>query len=227
MKLRHITIAASSVLLGACNSAGYYYHSTGPWGPRNVYRTPPGYAAPWADPPYDLVETEPYIDAGGFDPVVRDVTPPAGRVIVGLPPDPIPTGPRSAPEQYEDTDLPQQGEVRAERPQPVRRLATSQPSASQVIPPPTSPSAYAGSWRAVDAGGKTCRVQLSTTSSIDLYKATVSGCAGSPLQSVNLWSFSGGNVTLYSREKVVARLSGQEASLSGPIEAGGTLRLAR
>ncbi|WP_369347056.1 AprI/Inh family metalloprotease inhibitor [Bosea sp. LC85] len=163
-----------------------------------------------------------------MDPFPSDVAPPAGRVVVGLPPDPIPTGPGSAPEPYEDGEFPQPGEVIEEQPQPARRLATNQPSAVQAIPPASSPSAYAGAWRAVDASGKACRVQLSTTSSIDLYKASVSGCAGSPLQSVNLWSFSGGNVALYSRERVVARLSGQEASLSGSVESGGgSLRMTR
>lgn len=229
MTLRRIMIAASSVLLTACNSVGYpTSYSTGPWGPRSVYGPAPVYPAPWDAPPYDGVDTEPYFDNGGMDSFQTDVAPPAGRVVVGPPPDPVASGPDFAPEPYEDGELAREGEVIEERPQPARRLATNQPSASQAIPPASSPSAYAGAWRAVDASGKACRIQLSTTSSIDLYKASVSGCAGSPLETVNLWSFSGGNVTLYSRERVVARLSGQEASLSGSVEAGGgSLRMTR
>lgn len=234
MTLRRIMIAASSVLLTACNSAGYpTAYSTAPWGARSVYGPapgypPPGYPAPWDAPPYDGVETEPSFDNGGMDSVQTDVAPPAGRVVVGPPPDPVASGPDSAPDPYDDREFPQQGEVIEERPQPARRLATNQPSASQAVPPPSSPSAYAGAWRAVDASGKACRVQLSTASSIDLYKASVTGCAGSPLETVNLWSVSDGQVTLYARETVVARLSGQGASLSGSVETGGgSLRMTR
>ncbi len=238
MTLRRIMMAASSVLLTACHSVGYptaysTAYSTGPWGPRSVYGPapgypPPGYPARWDAPPYDGVETEPSFDNGGMEPFQTDVVPPTGRVELGPPPDPIAAGPDFAPDPYDDRAFPQQGEVIEERPPPARRLATNQPPASQAIPPPSSASAYAGAWRALDASGRACRVQLSTTSSIDLYKASVTGCAGSPLATVNLWSVSAGQVTLYARETVVARLSGQEASLSGSVEAGGgSLRMTR
>jgi hypothetical protein len=45
---------------------------------------------------------------------------------------------------------------------------------------------------------------------------------------VNLWAYNEGSVTLYAQDKVVAKLSGKEAEMSGLLASGqGSLRMSR
>jgi hypothetical protein len=71
-------------------------------------------------------------------------------------------------------------------------------------------------WKA-SVNSASCRIQLSSVPSLDLYKASAQGCSSNALKSVNGWSIRDGQVILFSRGQVVARLSGAEAALSGTL----------
>ncbi|KAB0264330.1 hypothetical protein FEZ63_23810 [Microvirga brassicacearum] len=212
-------LVASAAMLSACNTSDYYYYSTGPWGPRSVYRAYPEYDAPWGGPSFATAEIPPlYIDGGGVDPSVRRVPVPAGRFEVLLPPDPVPPGP--APWQYGSrTNDARQDAQSTVSPTPSlsQKMAHSSAPASPVVSAPTRAFAYAGSWKAVDGKGASCKINLSSAPSLDHYKASASGCSDSDLKSVNSWSFGNTEVILYARGKVVAQLSGQEANLEGAL----------
>lgn len=64
-----------------------------------------------------------------------------------------------------------------------------------------------GNWTAQEATGGSCKVQLSSSPSLDLYRASASGCSNRELQQVNAWDYRNGEVYLYQRGgSVVARL---------------------
>ncbi|MBF9195888.1 AprI/Inh family metalloprotease inhibitor [Microvirga terrestris] len=94
--------------------------------------------------------------------------------------------------------------------------ADVQASAPGVFTPPQRPSSYAGMWKA-SVGSASCRIQLSSVPSLDLYKASAQGCSSNALKTVNGWSINDNRVILFSRGQVVARLSGVEAALSGTL----------
>ncbi|MGO4573384.1 AprI/Inh family metalloprotease inhibitor [Microvirga sp. 2TAF3] len=222
-------IVASTGFLTACNTVDHYYYSTGPWGPATVNHTYPRYTAPWGPPPgvpvEALIEEPPlYIDGSDIDPVVRPAPTPIGRIKIVLPPDPIPASPMPYGSSYSDPPsqpvTPYQGldgsAAPAER-SPSQPTTVGPPSSTDFASAPTKPSSYAGTWKAVDEKGSFCRILLSTASTLDLYKASASGCSNPDLKSVNSWNFSGASVTLYSRGKIIAQMSGKEAHLTGTL----------
>lgn len=84
---------------------------------------------------------------------------------------------------------------------PVARLEEPKPAA------PTGRLAAVGSWRAKDATGGTCRVQLSSAPALDLYKASASGCANKDLARLTAWDNRDGEIYLYQAGgTVLARL---------------------
>lgn len=112
-----------------------------------------------------------------------------------------------------------------EPPQPgapvVAGLGTT-PTAAPPAPaaPPASRSSAIGKWTAREAAGS-CAVTLSSTPSLDLYRANTSGCANKDLQAVNAWEFRDGEVYLYARGGVVARLRDQGGGFSGVLAKSG------
>jgi hypothetical protein len=113
-------------------------------------------------------------------------------------------------------------------PAPSREAALPPAVSAGVISPPTRAASFTGTWKATDENGASCRIQLSSVPSLDLYKATTSGCMNDSLKGVNAWRFTQDMVVLYSRGKVVARLSGLEASLSGSFSGSeGPLKMTR
>lgn len=95
--------------------------------------------------------------------------------------------------------------------------ATSTPGAGAA---PTR-TAITGSWKASEAAGGSCRVVLSSSPSLDLYKASSSGCASQDMKSVNAWDLRGNEIYLYARGNVVARLRGGGSSFSGVLAKSG------
>jgi Protease inhibitor Inh len=100
-------------------------------------------------------------------------------------------------------------------------FAHHEASAPGVVTPPQRASSYAGLWKA-NVGSSSCRIQLSSTPSLDLYKASAQGCSNAALKMVNGWSFRDDQVILFSRGQVVARLSGAEAALAGTLNGSET-----
>lgn len=103
------------------------------------------------------------------------------------------------------------------------------PTAPAAPAAPTSRTAVVGAWTARDASGKTCRVQLSSSPALDLYRASASGCSNQDLSKVNAWDYRDGEVYLYQTGgAVAARLRGSSSSLSGVLaKSGAPLSLSR
>lgn len=95
-------------------------------------------------------------------------------------------------------------------------------------PAPSSRTAMVGNWSAQTSGGS-CRIQLSSSPALDLYRASASGCSNQDLSKVNAWDYRDGEVYLYQTGgAVAARLRGSSASLSGVLaKSGAPLTLAR
>lgn len=114
-------------------------------------------------------------------------------------------------------------------PRPIETLA----------PPPTAPSpppsggggrsASVGGWTARDASGTSCRVNLTGSPALDLYRASAPGCANKDLAKVTAWDFRDGEVYLYQPGgAVAARLRSSDGSLSGVLaKSGAPLTLVR
>lgn len=109
-------------------------------------------------------------------------------------------------------------------PRPAEPIAVA-----PVAPAGSSRSANVGSYTAQEASGGNCRVTLTGSSSLDLYKASASGCANKDLARVTAWDFKDGEVYLYQPGgSVAARLRGSGGTLSGVLsKSGAPLTLTR
>lgn len=88
-------------------------------------------------------------------------------------------------------------------------------------PPPSSRTAAVGSWTVRDAGGS-CKVNLSSTPSLDLYRASAGGCANKDLSRVTSWDFRDGEVYLFQPGgAVAARLRPGSGGLTGVLAKSG------
>ena len=118
-------------------------------------------------------------------------------------------------------------------------VASVDPALSAPAPLPTPPrepqptaapsrSTVVGGWTARDAAGS-CRVQLSSSPALDLYRASASGCPNRDLARVTAWDFRDGEVYLYQPGgSVAARLRPAGGSLDGVLaKSGAPLTLAR
>lgn len=94
---------------------------------------------------------------------------------------------------------------------------------------PASRTAVVGNWSVRDASGNSCRIQLSSSPALDLYRASASGCSNQDLSKVNAWDFRDGEVYLYQTGgSVAARLRGSPSALSGVLaKSGAPLSLSR
>ncbi|MEE1656770.1 AprI/Inh family metalloprotease inhibitor [Microvirga sp. CF3062] len=108
---------------------------------------------------------------------------------------------------------------------PPPTVAVLTPTAA---PAPSSRTAMVGNWSAQTSGGS-CRIQLSSSPALDLYRASATGCSNQDLSRVNAWDYRDGEVYLYQTGgAVAARLRGSSASLSGVLsKSGAPLSLAR
>jgi hypothetical protein len=86
-----------------------------------------------------------------------------------------------------------------------------------------------GSWTARDATGGTCRVQLSSSPALDLYRASASACANKDLGRVSAWDYRNGEIYLYQPGgTVAARLRSGGNGLDGVLaKSGAPLTLSR
>jgi hypothetical protein len=111
-------------------------------------------------------------------------------------------------------------------------IAAYPPQSQPVTPPPTprpsGRSSLVGGWSAQVAGAS-CRVQLSSTPALDLYRASTSGCSNQDLSRVSAWDYRDGEVYLYqSGGTVAARLRASGGTMSGVLaKSGAPLTLAR
>ena len=187
-----------ALALGACSSS-----RLGGMGPAPVQAA----AAPPMAPFPDAVEAAP------SGPVMSEPLPPLGG--------PGAVGPvGSAP-------LP--GDVVA----PSSQIASLPPQAAQPVSPATAPAAppvaapsgrssLVGSWTARDASGASCRVQLSSSPALDLYRASAGACGNKDLAKITAWDYRDGEIYLYQPGgAVAARLRGSGGSLNGVLSKSG------
>jgi len=216
----------------ACTSTDPSYNQ-GPWRQGYVRRAYPEYAAPWgrslpgqprygvadpAVPPMDFVEISDTRPERRRDiRIEADIgpLPPSQDLTIVAPPEPLtPMAPLPA--------APNQPSFAAD---PVRTEPPSSPPG--VFTAPQRATSYAGTWNA-SIGASSCKVQLTSVPSLDLYKASTQGCKDEAVRSVNGWSFRENQVILFSRGQVVGRLSGAEAALAGTLSGSGSeIRMSR
>lgn len=205
-------------MVSACNSTDSPYRQ-GPWGHASTPRSYPAYSGPWGARPA----------VAGYAVAVQPAHAPA--YVAEAPSHPVRIGyevhlePELPPGPPLDRTTLDAGSGPEPLSSPVpQQLASSQretsadiqASAPGVFTPPQRPSSYAGMWKA-NVGSASCRIQLSSVPSLDLYKASAQGCSSNALKTVNGWSIRENQVILFSRGQVVARLSGAEAALSGRL----------
>jgi hypothetical protein len=162
---------------------------------------------------------------------------------------PVATGPvYNAPQQLDPTMAAPSGVVTAEPLPPigggpvVADVPVMPGYPAQVEPLPSAPlqpqqmasvapasrSAVVGAWTAREASGS-CRVQLSSSPALDLYRTSTSGCANRDLGRVNAWDFRDGEVYLYQPGgAVAARLRPAGGGMEGVLaKSGAPLTLLR
>jgi hypothetical protein len=134
--------------------------------------------------------------------------------------EPLPPPPGSGPAVADVPTMPTY-------PSPIEPLPTA-PSQQIASVAPTSRSAVVGPWTAREAAGS-CRVQLSSSPALDLYRASTSGCASRDLGRVNAWDFRDGEVYLYQPGgAVAARLRPTGGAMEGVLaKSGAPLSLTR
>lgn len=114
-------------------------------------------------------------------------------------------------------------------PRPVETLGGGSGGGGDPPAGPSSRSAAIGGWTAREAAGTSCRVNLSSTPSLDLYRASAGGCANKDLARVTAWDFRDGEVYLFQPGgAVAARLRSSGSGLSGVLaKSGAPLTLTR
>jgi hypothetical protein len=83
-------------------------------------------------------------------------------------------------------------------------------------------STVLGGWTARDATGSVCRVVLSSSPALDLYKASAGSCQNRDLSRVSAWDYRDGEVYLYQPGgTVAARLRTGGSGLEGALAKSG------
>lgn len=93
----------------------------------------------------------------------------------------------------------------------------------------SSRSASIGGWTAREAAGTSCRVNLSSTPTLDLYRASAGACASRDLAGITAWDYRDGEVYLFQPGgAVAARLRPSGGTLAGVLsKSGAPLTLTR
>ncbi|QFU17670.1 AprI/Inh family metalloprotease inhibitor [Microvirga thermotolerans] len=81
-------------------------------------------------------------------------------------------------------------------------------------------SSLSGRWT-MKIGKDACQLHLSTSSTLDLYKASSSNCAESALREINTWNVRADDLELYAKGRLVARLQRSGSAYAGMIEGKG------
>jgi hypothetical protein len=211
-------IIVLSLALAGCESSGRFTDFGG--GRQAVAPPPPPPRAQTFTPaPTGRVDSTPLPPVGGgANPNLPQLPPPGPGGVgasPGLPPigssvpiDPEPPvrAPRPSPPPVSEPATP---------PAPPPQVAARPDPAPQASGAPTRTS-VTGNWRAREASGSNCRVTLSSTPTLDLYKASTSGCQSRELQRVSAWELRGDEVYLYEQGGgVAARLKQAGGSFEG------------
>ena len=161
----------------------------------------------------------------------------------GVPPVgvPAPGATYNSPEMVEDIPPAPSGPVTSEPLAPLPGTGGSVVVEAPSIPAPESAypqrtavtaggrSGLVGTWNARDATGASCRLQLSSSPALDLYRASASGCSNKDLARVTAWDYREGEVYLYQPGgAVAARLRSAGSGMEGALaKSGAPLALTR
>lgn len=85
----------------------------------------------------------------------------------------------------------------AEPPEPQRQVIAARPDTTPAQPAAPTRTGVTGNWTAKEATGGNCKVTLSSTPTLDLYKASTAGCQTRELQRVSAWELRGEEIYLY------------------------------
>ncbi len=197
-------LAAFLALAAAgCESSGRFGDFGGS---RQAVAPPPPRVQTFTPAPMGRVETSALPPPGGTQPLPPPVG--ANPELEGLPSRPDGASPSPGP----SAGLPSAGGSVPIDPEPARpplRPAETPPVAepptrvaSRPDPVTTTPAAptrstVIGNWSAREASGGNCRVTLSSAPTLDLYKASSSGCQSRELQRISAWELRGDEVYLY------------------------------
>lgn len=219
-----VGVVPAALALSACGSSrlGGDLFGGAPPPPRIAAAPPPATLEPLppAPPPSAPIDTQPLPPPstpgiGSPSPIPPPVAAQPVPVEAGLPPS-------------DEDEVAPRGPVVARPGQIIQEGGRTPPGAPGSLPPPSSPAvgvgrtSYTGGWTARDGTGDACKVQLSATPTLDLYKASSSGCRGGDLAKVNAWDYRDGEVFLYSAGTVVARLKPDNPrSASGALARSG------
>ncbi|MBY0613329.1 MAG: AprI/Inh family metalloprotease inhibitor [Beijerinckiaceae bacterium] len=93
-------------------------------------------------------------------------------------------------------------------PPPQPKIAAATRKVEPVAPQPAAPekpsqSRLTGGWSVAQGSGSKCKLTLSNTPALDLYKAQTSGC-GTGLTKINAWELRGDEIYLYEQGGAVA-----------------------
>lgn len=201
----------ASLVLTGCTTSGPSYVS-GPWGQsRPLDPTLSLYSSPWNAPipepvvPPAFPETA-YPEAvapqpAGPVPVPLEPMGPWASRPIGPPEESLGTSPDASPPLTEKPAStppgPEAGAVASAGPE-HSRIPQPEPRAGGV-------SSLVGKWTMKESGGS-CQLQLSSASTLDLYKASTSSCRTQALQEVNTWNLRNGAIELYAKGRTVMRL---------------------
>lgn len=151
---------------------------------------------------------------------------PRPRVAEAPPPEPIAPSVPSGSVTAEPLAPPSGGGSSEPPPRPIASLGGGGGGGAET--PPSSRSTATGAWNAREASGS-CKINLSSTPSLDLYRASAGGCANKELSRVTSWDFRDGEVYLFQPGgAVAARLRPGGGGLSGVLsKSGAPLTLTR
>jgi hypothetical protein len=207
LSMRWQTIGSTCLLalsLGACESSGRLSDFGGSPAQRAVQpsvRQPTFTPAPSVavqSAPLPPVTSQPLAPPASSNPALGGL-PPNGSGVAsssGLPPigssvpidaEPVRPTPRPATPTVEQ---PQQAA-------PAPQVALRTEPASQTAGGPPSRTSVTGNWTAKEAAGGSCKMTLSSAPTLDLYKASSSGCQSRELQRVSAWELRGDEIYLY------------------------------
>jgi hypothetical protein len=213
-----------SLILSACASARF---QSGPATPSPT-RPAPSYEAP--EPAIEPLPSSPVQSA--------PLSAPLAAPIQSAPVQPSIATPNVPAIDPLTNSLPSTPDVPKTRPMtPAPNLASvSQQGVIAPLSPPDPAVALApnrnqvlGGWTARDATGNACRVLLSSTPSLDLYKASASSCTNRDLSKVTAWDFRDGEVYLYQPGgAITARMRVSGGAMDGVLsKSGAPLKMAR
>ncbi len=170
-----------------------------PYGQSALPSAPPIVSAP--------VQSEPLPPPGGYPAAPGGAYPSASPAPGALPPPQDPFfDPNAGASSAQGQALPpasQPGQAPGLRGSESNQVAGlgSAPAAPR---PSASRDNVVGSWNAREATGGSCRIQLSSSPTLDLYRASSSGCANKDLQRISAWDYRDGEVYLYQQGGTVA-----------------------